>query len=172
MDSISPHQCKRDYLRNSSASKKTFTDWEISLPGFLPMKSLEEQEKNPHLMFWCFVILTVKCPKLNTRNTGFVITATGRAHALMELCEVWILHTFCSFGSGCDAFAMLCVSGTEHRLSEQAGRAAGESWETARLLICVVAPSTRVEFPCKEPLLRKCSVQFWKTIFSACDEYL
>lgn len=172
MDSINPHQYNWDYLQNSSASKETFTDWRISLPGFFTQEISWRARKNPYLTFWCIVILTIKCPRLNTRNAGFIITTTGIAHALRELCEVLILHTSCSFGSGCDAFAMLCVSGTEHRLSEQAGRAAGESWETARLLICVVAPSTQVEFPCKEPLLGKCSVQFWKTIPGACDEYL
>lgn len=170
MGSISPHQYKWDYLQISSASKETFKDWGIS--SIFIQEICWRARKKPHLTFWCFVIWTIKCPKLNTRNTGFIITTTGIAHALMELCEILILHTSCSFGSGCDAFAVLCVSGTEHRLSEQAGRAAGESWDTARLLICVVAPSTRVEFPCKEPLLGKCSVQFWKTILSACDEYL
>lgn len=81
---------------------------------------------------------------------------------------LWILHTLCSFGSGWHVFVMLC----EHRLPERAGRVAGESWESARPLICVVAPSTQVEFPCKDPLLRKCSVQFWKTILGACNECL
>jgi len=66
---------------------------------------------------------------------------------------------------------LLCLS-TKHRLSEQAVRAAGESQEISQILIYVVAPSTQVEFPCKDPLARKCSAQFWKTIFSACDEYL
>lgn len=58
---------------------------------------------------------------------GFIIATTGRAHTLTEFCEVWILHAFCSFGSGWDAFVMLCVSSTERRLSQQAGRVAGES---------------------------------------------
>lgn len=152
--------------------KKLLQTERFAYQDFSPRKSLKEQGKKSHLMFWCFVVLTIKWPKLITRNTGFIIATTGRAHALMELCEVGILHALCSFESGWDVFVTLCVSSTEHRLSEQAGRVAGESWETAQPLICLVAPSTRMEFPCKDPLLRKCSIQVWKTILSACNEFL
>lgn len=64
----------------------------------------------------------------------------------------------------------LQVSSIEHRVSEQAVRVAGESKETARLMICVLIPSIQVEFPCKDLLPGKCSPQSQKTIFSACDE--
>lgn len=100
MDSICPHQYKWDYLQNNRASKEIFTDQKICLPGFFTEEISWIARKKLHLMFWCFVILTIKYPKLNKRNTGFIIATTGRAHALMELCELWILQAFSSFGSG------------------------------------------------------------------------
>lgn len=74
-----------------------------------PGNLLQRKNKTSSNVLIFDVILAIKCPKLNTRNTGFIIATTGRVHALTELCEVWILHTFCSFGSGWDVFVMLGV---------------------------------------------------------------
>lgn len=48
--------------------KKLLQTERFPFQDFSPRKSLEEKEKNPHLTFWCFVILTIKCAKLNTKQ--------------------------------------------------------------------------------------------------------
>lgn len=152
--------------------KKLLKTGRFAYQDFSPIKSVEAQEKNFIYCFdvWCH--FDNKVPKTKHKEYGFHYCHNWKSPYPDRV--LWSMDSArcCSFGSGWDAFVMLCVSSTERRLSQQAGRVAGESWETAWLLICVVAPSTQVESPCKDPLLRKCSVQFWKTILSASDEYL
>lgn len=62
----------------------------------------KKEPQNFHLTSWCN--FENKEPQTNTKNTGFTNATTGRPHALMELCEAWILHAFCSFGCGWDIF--------------------------------------------------------------------
>lgn len=110
-----------------------------------------------NLIFWCH--FDDKVPK--TKSTGFTNAANGRTPCPDG--ALGITYYICLFAP-LAVFEMvliiLQVSSTEHQISEQAVRVAGESRETAWLVICVVISSTQVEFSCKDLLPRKCSPQF------------